>query len=269
MSALHPPRAAGRLGAAVVVAAAAALGAGWAVGLWHGPPVYDGLPLSAEPYRYLNPPPGVGTTKAPTSATNTFTGAASGTGQPIVVSTGESPPQATLVASTDAFGAAGQAVTIHIDPVAAPAPVPHGRLDGNTYRFTATGPGGAALSVQPGHSVTVALRATGAPGQPTIDFYDGTAWKATPTTHVPPSEYSTSPGQLGEFALVLPPSAGGSSGGPIGLIIGLVAGVVVIAALLFLVRRSRRPATKQPPPRPRGGGQGGRPSGSPRRPRRG
>ncbi|HZT64893.1 MAG TPA: hypothetical protein VFA11_03805 [Acidimicrobiales bacterium] len=230
--------------------AGAALVAGWLGGLFGAaPPVYDGLPLSAEPYRYLQPPPGLATTAPPTSATKTVTVTPQASAETIDVSTAEAPPQASILFSTDGLAApAGTSVVVRITPVPPPAPPKSGRIDGNVYQFSASA-GSAPVGL--GAAGTVAnleLRATGAPGNPTIERFDGTSWRAVPTTHVPPSEYTTDSNSLGDFALVLPPGPPPGAGGPgTGVVAGIVVGAVllVIGGLLWILRRTRR---RRPPP---------------------
>lgn len=231
---------------ALAVPAAALLG-GWAAGVFgSAPPVYDGLPLSAEPYRYLQPPPGARNRPAPASASETVTVTGASGAQTVALSTSENPPQASLIFSTGAFGGAGTRIVVKIAPVAPPAPPGRGRIDGNVYLFSATGPGPGGgtprpVPLVPGDTVTVALRATGASGRPTLETFSSGTWHALATTHVPPSEYSTEAGGLGYFALVIPPgSAGGGGGG--GALIGVVVGAVLVAlgVLILLIRRARR-----------------------------
>ena len=235
-----------RSAGAVLAAGAALLLAGWAAGLFGaGPPVYDGLPLAAEPYRYLQPPPGFATTPPPSSASETVTVSGATGAQTVALSTSENPPQATMIFSTEAFTGVGERIVVHIAPVPPPSKPARGTLDGNVYDLTATGPGpgGApqAVPLAAGQTVTVALRATGAAGQPTLDRLDSGTWHALPTTHVPPSEYSVTTDRLGYFALVLPPGSGGG-GGSGGVVIGVVVGgvLVLVGGGILLIRRSRR-----------------------------
>lgn len=229
----------------VALPAAALLG-GWAGGLFgSGPPVYDGLPLSAEPYRYLQPPPGAANRPAPTSASETVTVTGTSGAQTVALSTSENPPQATMIFSTGAFSGPGTRIVVKISPVAPPGQPARGRIDGNVYLFSATGPGpgGGApqpVALLPEDTVTVALRATGATGKPTLETFASGSWRPMATTHVPPSEYSTETGRLGYFALVIPPGSGGGGGG--GAVIGIVIGVVlvVLGVVILLIRRSRR-----------------------------
>jgi hypothetical protein len=221
--------------------------AGWAAGLFGAaPPLYDGLPLSAEPYRYLKPPPGFATTPAPTSASETVTVTGAAGAQTVELSTTETPPQATIIFSTGAFSApAAERIVLRIAPVTPPAQPAHGSIDGNVYSFTATGPGpgGApqAVNVAAGQVITLALRATGVAGSPTLERFDSGSWRPLATTHVPPSEYSVTTDRLGDFALVLPPGSGGGGGGGGAVIGGVVGGVlVVLGAVIVLIRRSRR-----------------------------
>ena len=167
------------------------------------PSTNDGLSLSTDPYRYLG-----GSTAAPTSASETVTVTDAAGAQTMELSTSESPPQATIVYSTNSFSApAGERIVLRIAPVPPPAEPERGRIDGNVYSFTASrlGPGGAhqAVDVAAGQVVTLALRATKASGAPTLNRLDSGTWRPIATTEVPPSEYSVSTDRLGDFALVV------------------------------------------------------------------
>ena len=232
---------------AAVAVPGALLLSGWAAGLFGAAPaLYDGLPLTSSPYRYLQPPPGFSTTPAPSSASETVTVTGATGAQTVELSTTETPPQATMIFSTGAFSApSGERIVLRIAPVAPPVRPTRGRIDGNVYSFSAIGPGpgGAPQSIglSAGQVITLALRATGAPGSPTVDRLDAGVWKPLATTHVPPSEYSVSTTALGDFALILPPGSSGGGGGGGAVIGGVVGGVIVVlAAVILLVRRSRR-----------------------------
>jgi hypothetical protein len=227
-----------RLGLWVLAAAGLVLGLGWASGAWRGAPaVYDGLPFNAEPYRYLNPPPGLEGNGAPNSVSTSVRTAAQAGGAAFALHTSEAPPQCALIASDGDFLPAGRTVILGIRPVPAPPVTPRGRPDGNVYEVSVQGG-----SLRPGTSYTIALRGTGAPGTPQLEHLEAGRWQALPTTHVPPAVYSAPAPSLGDFLLVLPSHATtvkGSNGAVVAAV--LIGGILLAtAALLGAIRRFRR-----------------------------
>jgi hypothetical protein len=224
-----------------LVVAATLLAAFWATREWDaGPPIYDGLPLQTEPYRYLQPTPGQATTAPPTSGSENVK--PSNQGLPFIANTNESPPQAELQAdpTTFAIPPSVQSLTITITPVPPAAPIPNGRLDGNSYRMAVAVPGGAPVAVLPGKHITVFLRGTGASGKTVVDRFSAGRWSQLPTQVAGAGFHSADSDQLGDFALVLlPGGAGGLSGGVLAGIVIAVA-LVAIGILLAAVRLFRR-----------------------------
>ena len=234
-----------RRGAWALAASGLVLTLGWTSGAWRGAPaVYDGLPFNAEPYRYVNPPPGLEGNGAPSSVHITLRPATHAGGTAFALSTSEAPPQASLIASDGDFLPAGQTVTVGIRPVPAPQLTPVGRPDGNVYQVYVEGG-----SLRPGSTYTIALRGTGAPGTPRLEHLATGHWQPLPTTHVPPAVYSAPAGSLGEFLLVLPLRGPLPAQGPNA---GVVAAVLVVGillatgALLWAIRRFRRPVAGEP-----------------------
>lgn len=234
-----------RAGVVCLALAGTVLSAGWVTGIFGAaPPVYDGLPLPSEPYRYLQPPRGLATTGPPGSVTETVT-ATTGTGTGIEPSTTETPPQASVILTTSSFTvAAGAAVVVRIRAVPPPRPPSSGQFDGNVYQFSAS-TAGAPVALASGATATIVLRSSGSPGTPVLEAFDGSAWHALPTTAVPPLEYAAPVPDLGDFALVLLPGAAAAaraSARGSGLITAVVIGVVLVTVggLLSLIRRSRR-----------------------------
>lgn len=233
-----------RLG--VLAIPAAVLLAGWITGVFDSaPPIYDGIALPVEPYRYLQPPPGLATTAPPSAASETISLPEAAGAQTVELTTSENPPQATVIFSTGAFDApVGERIVVRVAPVPPPVRPRRGDIDGNDYEVTATGPGPGGpltdLRLRPGQVVTVALRATGAPGRPTLDHLDRGVWRSLATTQVPGAEYSVSTGLLGQFSLVIPPGSAGGGGGS-GVITGAVAGgaILLLAGILVIRVRGR------------------------------
>ncbi|HEY0408785.1 MAG TPA: hypothetical protein VGE42_00810, partial [Candidatus Dormibacteraeota bacterium] len=118
---------AGRRAAATLAAGAALLALAWSVGPRSAPPLYDGGPIVAEPYRYLHPPAGFTNTKSPGTIDVTLR-LEGGQSPAMAETTDEQPAQAQLLAAQGAFtvppGATGVRVTIA--PVEPPAVAPAG-----------------------------------------------------------------------------------------------------------------------------------------------
>jgi len=229
-----------RQGVWALAASGLVLTLGWTSGAWRGAPaVYDGLPFNAEPYRYVSPPPGLEGNGAPSSVHMALRTATHAGGTAFALSTSESPPQSSLIASDGDLLPAGQTVTVGIRPVPAPPVTPVGRPDGNVYQVYVEGG-----SLRPGSTYTVALRGTGAPGIPQLEHLAAGRWRSLPTTHVPPAVYSAPTGSLGDFLLVLPLHGPTPAGGPNGgVVAALVVGGLLLAtgAFLWAIRRFRRP----------------------------
>lgn len=229
-----------RVGLGTLAVAAILLAVFWATRGWDaGPPIYDGLPLQTEPYRYLHPTPGQATTAPPTSASENVQ--PSNQGLPFIVNTNESPPQAELQADPDAFAIPPSTpnLTITITPVSPAAPIPNGRLDGNVYRMTVTLPGGAPVVVRPGKHISVYLRGTGALGKTVMDRFSDGRWTTLATTLPGSGFHAADSDRLGDFSLVLVPGGGGlGSGVTAAIVIGAI--IVGIAILLTAVRLLRR-----------------------------
>lgn len=238
----------------------------WTVSLERRPALYDGLPLTVEPYRYLHPPAGYPTTSPPTSVETTVL-VSSGRVQATQVMTTESGPQAQIVFAPGAFAVPpdGATLRIRIDPVDPPSVAPKGQVDGNVYRFSAAAGQRSVDFTGGGLVATVTLQGTGATGSPVLEEFRNGSWTVL-TTHAAdnPGFYGANVAHLGLVALVFPPVPGsvGSGGGgagssSLGLLIALGVGGLILVGAVIAVRRSRRPAPlhqgRQLRPPPRGG----------------
>lgn len=229
-------------GAVVLALAVLALAAVWRL-LPASVPLYDGLLLPPQPYRYLNPPPGVvHTSKKPTSASQTFdlVGGQSGAS---FVGTGEAPPQARLIIDDAGLQIpkGEKSFTLTIYPVSTASPKPDGPLDGNIYQLKVTGSSGAALKLA--KPATVVLRGTGQKGTPLIEELSGGSWQHLTTTAAGTNDtYYGNITTIGPVALVFAGKGGGSNNSWIPFaVVGAVV-VVILAAGLLLIRLSRRRA---------------------------
>jgi hypothetical protein len=215
--------------------------------------MYEGLPGPAEPYRYLHPPPGLGSTPRPSSAHLTMP-LRGGQSPALSPATAEMPPQAQLLAAQGAFvvppgATAVEAAIVPVDPPPA-API-GGQVAGNVHRIEVTA-AGTPLTVRPGRTVTVVLRGPAGFGRPTIERFAAGAWSrldTQPLGALAGDSYAADATGLGEFALVAAPASSPGGGGDAFVVI-LAAGAVLLAGgTLLALRRSRRPRAGGPPRR--------------------
>lgn len=248
-----PVRAAGRTArrsrvAAAGLAALALLSVAWIASPVDAPPLFDGLGLGNEPYRYVQPPPGHKATPPPTTATKVVE-VIDGMSAPFDVSTSEMYPQASITASGGALDVprSAKSVVVTVRPVRPSRPAPRTYVyDGNLYRFTAVTKAGHPVPMAPDGVVRIAFRGTGRRGTPSIALYTGKRWRvsAAPPTGVS-AQYSTTISSLGDGVLVVPKDAAEGSGIPAGAVVG-VACVVIILCLLGLLRVARRRRAGEP-----------------------
>jgi hypothetical protein len=156
--------------------------------LLHGrpatPPIFDGIIVPPEPYRWVSPPPNLQAgNKPPLSGEATFpiqNGQVAGGG----VQTQDN--QVVMFFGPGAFKAppGAQSVTCTIVPVSnPPPPLPGSDIRGNVYRVGCLAqPGDGAVTVASIFHLT--LRFPPGPFQE-IQFYDGTTWRALKTNRAP------------------------------------------------------------------------------------
>jgi len=201
------------------------------------PPLYDGVVVQ-DPYRYLVPgPTQVG---SPTSFTASLAIAGS-TSPQFVGATTESPPQAQLIAQPGAFvlPAGTTAMTVSIEPVAAPASPSTGPIVGNVYRFRVLDQAGATVAINPSTLPTLLLRAPEGVTDAVIARFSDRAW------HELPTEPSGQPGiaisnvdALGDFALIALPTPGVFGLDP--RLLSVAAAAAVLSAVVLGILMSRR-----------------------------
>ena len=237
-----------------IVLAGVVLALAWLAGAARGAVLYDGLPLSNEPYRYLHPPAGTAPAPAPTGAERQLPVNA-GRSQAFELDTAETGPQVQWLAADAALGAPAGATTIDIrvDPVDPPLTAPTGSFDGNVYRISAN-VAGQPVDLVDGASCSVTLRGTGAQGTPLFEELSGGHWTQLRTVEAGnPGFYTANIARLGDVALVFAgPSASSTapgsavaspssgSGFPIApvIIVGVVLTVVGFAGSIRLRRRT-------------------------------
>lgn len=216
-------------------------------------PLFDGVVIE-DPYRYLEPPSGK--PGNPTSVSDTLA-LDQGASPQLYSGTLETPPQAQMIADRDAFQLPSGTTSIKasITPIKPSAPVTGGRISGNVYRFAVRNQAGANLSLLPGTTITLVLRAPNNVANGTIIHFNGTNWEKVPTDNGGLVDlYAANVTELGDYAVMvsgtetpqpsglgsLPPSSLGptpsAAPGTTGsqtpwLIIGLVAAAILVAVL--------------------------------------
>jgi hypothetical protein len=238
---------------AVLTAGAALLALAWSLAPPSTPPLYDGGPIIAEPYRYCQPPAGLGGGKAPGGVDQVLP-VQGGQSPAMAETTDEQPSQAQLLAPQGAFALPPGTASLHVTIRCAPPPaVPPagGRLDGNVYNI-AVAAGATPLTIRPGQQVTVVLRGPAGVPNVTLEVFSGAAWTrldTQPLGNTAPDSYAANVSQIGDFALVAAPTpaAGGGGGGGGVLAAAIIVAVVVVAggAALLLRSRSRRQAPRR------------------------
>jgi hypothetical protein len=213
------------------------------------PPVYDGIIVPPEPYRWESPPPNLKAgNKAPLPGDATMpvlNGQVAGGG----VQTADN--QIVIYFGPGAFkasaGAASVKCTIEPDPKP-PAPPAGVEVRGNVYRIGCVGqPGGGPVTVVSTYHLTMRFP----PGAfKEIQYNDGSGWRALPTLRAPggdPYASVNAPG-FGEYAATAPSGAPGesifTSLGRYVEFYGILAFVILFGAIAVIqeVRRRRRRA---------------------------
>jgi hypothetical protein len=237
--------------------AAAALGL-IAAALLHGrlagPPVYDGIVVPPEPYRWESPPANLRAGNKPPlpgeATLPVLNGQVAGGG----VQTGDSQVVIYFGPGTFKAPAGAQTAKCTIQPDPNPPPAPPGvEIRGNVYRITCVAqPGGGPVTVASAYHITMRFP----PGAfKEIQYDDGSSWRALPTLRAPggdPYASVNAPG-FGEYAATAPIGAPGES-----IFSGLgryvefwgILGFVIIFGVIAVVQEIRR-RRHRAPARPR------------------
>lgn len=173
-------------------------------------PVYDGVGVPDEPYRYVTPPAGAPRTAAATSAVATSPVRSGASSNGLTLSSAEVGPQVSVFVPAGALGVAGagsSTVTVRAEPRAPADPPPAARTDGNAYLFTLTDPAGPVSLTPKAALATLYLRATTArqPG-PVMEHRAGAGqpWTALQTSRGGQDIYVAGFVGAGEYVLAFP-----------------------------------------------------------------
>jgi hypothetical protein len=228
-----------------------------AAALLHGrsaaPPVYDGIIVPPEPYRWVSPPPRLAAgNKPPESGEAIFpvqNGQVAGGG----VQTSDN--QVVIYFGPGTFNAPAGATSVKcsIVPEANPPAPPAGvEIRGNVYRITCVGgPGGLPATIVANYHLTMRFP----PGAfQEIQYDDGSSWRALPTLRAPggdPYASVNAPG-FGDYAATAPAGAPGpSTFSDLGRYLeffGILGFVILfgVIAIIQEIRRRRRRAPARP-----------------------
>lgn len=232
-----------RWAGALVLVTGLALLAIWQVLPISTPPLYDGIGLPPEPYRYLHPTHAQAANNLPpTSAYRAFI-LRSNT-PTVIVGTKEQGPQAEILldGSSIRSGSRQTRVRVTIRAVTPPSLPPGMHLDGNVYAITITADGRTA-HLRASHAV-ILLRATSAFLHPSMEAYRAGRWRrliAAPG-YIRESwgAQMAAPGDFALFTQGGPAQPPGTNWAPL-IVAGLIA-LAVAAAGLTLLRLTRRDA---------------------------
>lgn len=208
-------------------------------------PVYDGIGMPDEPYRYVSTPPGTAVTPKPAgSAQGTLPVVGGVNSQLASLRSNESGPQVWVYLPAGVLAAPGGKITVEVVPVAPASPPADGPIDGNVYRVSVTDPAGPVTFNAP--TSTIVLRAITArqPG-PVIEHRlgPGQKWHLLDTSRTGNDIYGSALPEAGDYALVhstlahaREPARGTGSFNGQGLVIGLLVLFFLLLIVVFAVR---------------------------------
>jgi hypothetical protein len=205
--------------------------------------VYDGLPNSDEPYRYVSPPPGAPKTAPPTSAVTDTPVQAGGNVRGLSMQTNEVGPQLSVFLPQYSLSAKAGPIHIAISPVA-PTDAPSGtKVDGNVYVFALSSPAGeVTLDPTHGAQATLYLRATSQRTPQPGMYYRPTGsapWQALATSSGGFDIRVASFKGAGQYVLALLPTADPKHGGGTPVLPLVAVGVLVLLVAVVLLVRLR------------------------------
>lgn len=231
-----------RLGAGVLVLAAVLLAMLWSANP-HSPPLYDGLIGPAGPYRYVNPPPGLGTQHRNPTSGSTTERVTHGKFTESALQTKEHVPQALLQLGDGAVivPLGITSVRLSVRPVSPPGAIKNGVLDGNVYLFRATGNNGRPLTLNPKVGGLLELRKTGQELSAQMELYRNGTWVPLSTLSFVNAYYlATDAKRFGYYALIAPRHESPFLTRYLPLIIVALVVLVLVVTAFVAIRLSRR-----------------------------
>ena len=234
-------------GRARLLVAAAALATAW-LATPHAVPLYDGIGVPDEPYRYVAPPAGHQKTPAPSSSTTTVPakgGVNSGDG--FYALTKEQSAQFGVFINTGSIAgpASTKTFTITVAPQAPEGGTPGGPVDGNVYQVALLADGSPTATVAPADkdSLVMLIRATSATIANASIYYrpSNGGWTQVNTQRGGTDSWQPYFQGAGQYAVVAGAAAGSGSSHQTLIIALLVLVTLAMAAAVLLIRLSRRP----------------------------
>ncbi len=230
-----------------VLAAAAGVVTAWLVAP-HAVPLYDGLGIPDEPYRYVTPPAGYQQTPPPSSVSSDLP-AVSGTNERgLLVQTKEQSSQVGMfiVPKSLSAPAATKTFTLKITAEAPDGPTPGGVMDGNMYKveLLADGAPTATLSDSGKDTIPYVQRATSAKIADETLYYraNGGSWASIPVAKGSSTDSFTGFfAGAGDYALVPTTAKAANSSSHLLIIVILVLVILAMVGAVVLIRASRRP----------------------------
>jgi hypothetical protein len=234
-----------RRGSRWLIAGLAALSLAWVVAP-ATTPIYDGVGQPDEPYRYVDPPPTAKTTKTPTTAEAPVP-VKNGQSGAQFANSAESGPQISVYVPPGALQVPTGVtdITVTAEPLAPSAPLPtDGKIVTNVYRVHAEAAGEDVPVVgtaQQAPSIQMRAPTARQPG-PVFERRTANGWEQLHTIRAGYDVYQASDvTSFGEFALVElneQPSKGGGGGINV-TFLALGIGVLIVAAVIFVIRSRR------------------------------
>jgi hypothetical protein len=229
-----------------LLAAAAALATAW-LATPHAVPLFDGIGVPDEPYRYVAPPAGYQKTPAASSFTTTVPAAnGASTGDGFYAETLEQSTQFGVFLSTGALTgpAATKTFTITITPEAPDGGTSSGPINGNMYKvqLLADASTTATIAAADKDSLVTLMRVSSAkiPSATMLYRPTGGDWTALPTQRAGTDSFQAYFRGAGDYAMVATKAVGGGSSHTL-VIVVLVFVVLAMVGAVLLIRLSRRP----------------------------
>lgn len=223
---------------------AALLATGWLAGPG-GVPLYDGLGVPDEPYRFV-PPRAADALPATTAQIVLELSGGRNSGGLVAISA-EAGPQVTVYAPPQAFAVpelGGGQLQVRAEAVALERPSPPGELESNVYRLTLTSPAGPVTLRAEAQRPLITLRGVTPESRVPVVMQHrsaaGRAWRPLPTRKVGRHSFTADVPGPGEYVLVRSGAAardGDGLGVLPALVLALLLGAAVVAGVRLLNRR--------------------------------
>ena len=206
-------------------------------------PIYDGVGVPDEPYRFVTPPAGVSATAPPTVATATTPLKNGVSVRGLVLSTAEQSPQFSLYVPPASMASKGREITVRAEPTA-PTDPPGGKVIGsNIYRVTFTDPAGPVTVTPSLGAASMYLRAFDTSDGWALQYRETTtsAWQQQETARSGTDTFVGSFVGPGDYALAKSPTESGEGGGVAVLPLALGGSLLLVVLVIIVVRLRAAP----------------------------